>query len=412
MADEEYSQVLTQEKLDCLELDCHLAGSMSEVDSSGTIMSACVLTASSCEMKSSCEEEMDIESGVNVNSVEDIGAPSMKAGRLNNVGYFLTWPQNDMVKEVVLEKICDMFKPKVDYAVVCNEEHKDGTPHVHAVIKFNKRNSCSFDVLDKITGKRGNYQGCRSINSCLDYIAKDGNWCEFGIDLRAHLKKVKKKQNRKSVIAMKMIKDGSDIDDMVDKLPGFTFLNKRKIDDWIDYYEMKKYKKQKLDWNKALEVLALSPLIDTPNGELICSWLFRNIRKPRSFKQKQLMIHGVPNLGKTSLVMFLEKHLKVFHMNLQNNYDDGWKNNYYDLCVIDEFKAQRKIQYLSGWLQGGTFPLNVRYVKMDKMDNVPTLILGNFDLEACYHNCNYTQIEPLYVRLDVVEITQFLEINQ
>ncbi len=364
----------------------------SEEDSSGITTNASVSTVNSSVSKTTSED-----------------STSMVSGCLRGTSLFLTFPQCSSDPKRTLEEIVSMFDPK--FAVVAPELHKDGTPHLHIVIKLKKRRMISFKTLDKITGKRGNYQNARNIDKCLKYVSKDGEWHQYEIDLLDYLKNIKENKSTKATVAMNMVREGKSLDDLIEEMPGFAFTNKRKIEGWIDYFELKKYKKEKLEWTHALQVLALSPLIDTPNGQLICSWLYSNINRPRSFKQKQLMIHGVPNLGKTSLIHFLEKHLKIYYMT-HNEYDDNWQNNHYQLAVMDEFRGQKPIVYWNRWLQGGTMTLKVRYRAPNKEGNIPTIILGNFDLQACYSNCDYTRIAPMEERLEIIEITEYLEINQ
>ncbi len=381
-----------QEEQDSLELDSMSDEPSSEETSSGMILAVDAQTVTSLEPNQTSETGL-----------------SMISGSLRGTSMFLTYPQCDHDPKETLALILKMFSTK--FAVVAGELHKDGTPHLHCVIKLKKRMTVRFEELDKITGKRGNYQNARNINAVLKYCAKDGEWCEHGIDLRDYLKNVKDHKSTKADRAMKIVQEGGTLDTIIEEMPGFAFANKRKIENWIDYYDAKKYKKEKEEWSHALQVLALSPIIDTPQGELICSWLYRNIRKPRRFKQDQLMIHGVPNLGKTSLILFLEKHLKIYYMT-HDEYDDNWRNNYFDLAVLDEFRGQKKLTYWNRWLQGGTMTLKVRYRAPNKEGNIPTIILGNFDLQACYQNCDYTRLAPMIERLEIIEIDQYLEIKE
>ncbi len=389
---DELTPILSQGSQDYLAPGVTLDGHSSEEDSSGTRQRVSVSTANLSDLRTISED-----------------LTSMVSGSLRGTSLFLTFPQCDHDMKQTLDDIVSMFNVK--FAVVAAELHKDGTPHLHCVVKLKKRATIRFTDLDKIVGKRGNYQNARNIDKCLKYVSKDGEWVSHNIDLLEYLKAIKDKTHTKAYKAMVLCKEGKKLDDLIEALPGFTFSNKRKIDGWIDYFEQKKYKKEKKEWSLALQVLALSPLIDTPEGELICSWLYRNIKKRRAFKQKQLMIHGAPNLGKTSLINFLELHLNIYHMTT-DDYDDNWINYGYDLAILDEFRGQKKITWWNKWLQGGTMPLKVRYRSPNKEQNIPTIILGNFCLQECYQNCDYTRIEPMLIRLEIVEITQYLEIKE
>ncbi len=323
---------------------------------------------------------------------------------------FLTWPQCDIAHKIVLDRMKKLFDPL--WCIVAHEDHEDGSPHLHCLCMLKKRTRVSFKALTDVTGKSGDWQLARAYNAVMKYVTKDGDWVAFGIDVDKHLEEVaNKRKTSKADQAASIITAGGEFMDVWKEYPGFALMNKRKIDEVVDFMTIEKYKKMKLDWEIAHQVLISSPIYSLTFGRLIVDWLIRNIRQKRSFKQKQLMIFGKPNLGKTSLIMFLETYLKVYHMP-HHEYDDGWKDNYYDLVVLDEFKGQRPILFLNMWLQGGPYSLKVRYRNIIKYDNVPTIILGNFDLQECYHNCNYTRLESLETRLDMVEIFEYLEIKE
>ncbi len=101
-----------------------------EEDSSGTITPVNVKIASSSDAKSESEEEPS----------------SMIAGSLRGKTMFLTFAQCDQDPKETLDKIVSMWN--VEYVVVAGELHKDGTPHLHAVVKLKKRETIPFLELD------------------------------------------------------------------------------------------------------------------------------------------------------------------------------------------------------------------------------------------------------------------------
>ncbi len=333
-----------------------------------------------------------------------------KVAALRGKCMFITWPQCDKKHEDILARMKVLFDPL--WCIVAHEFHEDGSDHLHCLCMLKKRAQVSFVALNDVTGKSGDYQLARAPNQVMKYVTKDGDYSSMGIDVEKHLEEVRNKvKTSKADKAAGIISAGGEFIDIWKEYPGFALMNKRRIDEVVDFMTIEKYKKMKLDWEAGLQVLISSPIYDLTFGRLIVDWLHRNIRQKRNFKQKQLMIFGKPNLGKTSLIMFLETYLKVYHM-AHHEYDDGWKDNYYDLVVLDEFKGQKKILYLNMWLQGGPYSLKVRYRNIIKYDNVPTIILGNFDLQACYQNCDYTRLESLETRLEIVEIFEYLEIKE
>ena len=97
--------------------------------------------------------------------------------------WFLTYPQNESTINDLLSALSDIA-PILEY-VIAQEPHQDGTPHLHAYIKFKgdgikfKDAPSTFNVLSKT----GNYQPCRSPKAVVTYCTKgDNHISNFDID--------------------------------------------------------------------------------------------------------------------------------------------------------------------------------------------------------------------------------------
>lgn len=75
--------------------------------------------------------------------------------RLNGSGFFLTYPRCDLVKESVLDHLKALGEVKS--AVVAEEKHQDGTPHVHVFVKYFKKLDVRSPKFFDIGGFHGNY---------------------------------------------------------------------------------------------------------------------------------------------------------------------------------------------------------------------------------------------------------------
>ena len=65
-------------------------------------------------------------------------------------GWFLTYPQCELKKEEVLSILSTNFsKQKIVEYVIAEEKHADGSPHIHAFVKFDKKVKFSkkFDLM-------------------------------------------------------------------------------------------------------------------------------------------------------------------------------------------------------------------------------------------------------------------------
>lgn len=93
---------------------------------------------------------------------------------------FLTYPRCTMTKEAVLAQL----KTKGDVQGYCIsvEAHEDGTPHVHAYLRFAKktdvRSATHFDINEAGRVFHGNYQAARKPSEVIEYIQKDGDFIE------------------------------------------------------------------------------------------------------------------------------------------------------------------------------------------------------------------------------------------
>ncbi|ALE29596.1 replication associated protein [Lake Sarah-associated circular virus-6] len=112
---------------------------------------------------------------------DDLGVMSPKKKfRATAKNFALTFPQCDMNKEDAFQKIMDEHKPA--YLCVAEEEHKDGSPHLHALISFSSKKNIKdpkhFDLSDNESTFHCNIQSCKSVADWKRYIKKDGKYKE------------------------------------------------------------------------------------------------------------------------------------------------------------------------------------------------------------------------------------------
>jgi len=106
---------------------------------------------------------------------------------INAKNYFLTYPHCNVTKEAALEKLKSLQTPtNILYIRVCRELHSDGEPHLHALIQFEGRYKCQnirfFDIQNDnaCTTFHPNIQSAKSCGEVQKYIAKDGDFIEWG----------------------------------------------------------------------------------------------------------------------------------------------------------------------------------------------------------------------------------------
>lgn len=330
-----------------------------------------------------------------------VPARNTSAFRLQAKNIFLTWPQNVATKEATSEKIIAIWGDQVSWFVVCEEEHKSGDPHLHAIIAFVRKmfikGKKGMEQLDSITGKHGNYQAVRSLKQTVTYVTKDGQYLSHNIDVPLF---VSAAATKKSTTIATMLLENKTLEEVCEEDPGYFMIHKRKIEDFQVWVERKKAKTLLQTWLP----LDLNAYEDADLQ--IATWLNENIGVDRDFKAKQLYLYGPPDIGKTTLIMNLSKFLRIYYIPVDEVYCCHYEDNDWDLAVLDEFKGQKPITWLNKWLEGAHMLLTRKSISsVTKKKNIPTIILSNHSLQTCYtkalDDCPH-RLDPLYSRLEIL----------
>lgn len=236
-----------------------------------------------------------------------------KAFRLSGKQLFLTYPQCTEKKESVAERIEDFFGSYLPlFYVVCEEAHKDGTPHLHCVIslrkKYDTRNAAALDALSG--GSHGNYQAVRSLKASLHYIIKAGNYIEHGIDVKAWLKAKAAKQSTKGTLVAKLLQEGGSVEEVEEKYPSYYMHSKRKVDEFFDYCQNKRQK---------LELLNSTPPTFRPWQKRLMDYL--NMEDGEETDQILWFYDAQGGKGKSWMTAYLEDHHGALRLS-QTKHDD------------------------------------------------------------------------------------------
>nr|WAE42177.1 MAG: replication associated protein [Cressdnaviricota sp.] len=329
--------------------------------------------------------------------------PKEKKFRMQCKNFFLTFPMCQTTKEVALGRIKDKF-PGVK-ALVCHELHQSGDDHLHVLLLFEtKKHVTSSSYFDFIGGQHGKYEPARSIRNSVEYITKKGDYISEGIAVDEILKK----QSPKSDKIAKMLSEGKSLDDVESEERGFFLMNKRKIEEYESYVQVKKAKEGLKPW-----VEFTPEQIEGMNSSSkeIAIWLNENIQKPRKFKQAQLYIYGARNLGKTTLIEWLRSFVCVYSMPRLEEFYDSYNEDFHSLVVLDEFKAHKSVEFLNSWLEGSTLPYRKKGSQGQKNKNLPMIVLSNYSLEQCYPKmAEMGRLDTLECRLQIVHIDERLNL--
>lgn len=127
-------------------------------------------------------------------------APSTMAGP-HAKQWFLTWAKCTLSKEAALLLITLCVSAPLAAYVICEELHKDGTPHLHAYLKYERKvnlngNMRKFDLRAEGgggTSQNGQMWVCnvttaRGAAQCIAYAKKGGNYISKDVEL--HIKPI------------------------------------------------------------------------------------------------------------------------------------------------------------------------------------------------------------------------------
>lgn len=147
-----------------------------------------VTLKNSDEKKRLCfpEENTEVEKSDNTeNNIETVEIKKKKSFRLASKKLWLTWPQLTLPPKQVLEQIEEVFGVwGVKEHLIVQEEHEDGSPHIHAYLETYKKveikNPQKLHIKNKGKMVFGNYQAAKKSEYILRYATKKFHPDELG----------------------------------------------------------------------------------------------------------------------------------------------------------------------------------------------------------------------------------------
>lgn len=121
-----------------------------------------------------------------------------KEFRINAQNFALTYPRCYLTTDRVQTFIKN--KRAIDHIVTCTEKHKDGTPHLHVYVRFQKKLNIKketfFDIKENDKLYHPNIQVMKYPQKWYEYVKKDGNFIEdFNWDFLSQCNYIKRKND-------------------------------------------------------------------------------------------------------------------------------------------------------------------------------------------------------------------------
>lgn len=323
--------------------------------------------------------------------------------RLSAKGFFVTFPTCTVPKEDVKQRLSEKWNDELNWAIIAQEHHQDGTLHLHLAFSFHeKKNFKDPKCFDFLTGQHGNYQTMKSPLKAITYCKKEDKEPTIIGNLPENNKKAVSNE------VATLLQHGASLRDVSDVAPGFLLLNFKKIEVFQQWVRRENEKRKKLTF-----VPFVLPADSTQPEIMIVNWLNKNIKQPRQFKQKQLVIQGDHDMRKSSLVRELDKYLTIMYMPNLEDFFDQWEENFYDLIVFDEWEYQQhNPQNMNSILDGSVMNLRIKGGQKMKIQNLPVLILTNqCQMEAFGKGVSLVMRDTFLTRVNWVHLSRPLPIE-
>lgn len=269
-------------------------------------------------------------------------------------GWFLTFPKNEQSKEDLLAEL--QVIGDVEEYVIAREMHQDGTPHLHAFVKFGGAGK-RFKQL-KFT-KQGNYQKAKSWKAVESYVKKGG---DFIANIDTDSAKQKKGKHNLMLI-------NADPAELVET-GEIGIMQLKSLLTNVELYKMLKAKRDRPEET------------DYPTD-----------------KQRHIWIHGESNSGKSTK---LEEILEEYKGNtFQIPYNNDWQGYKGERVLwADEYKGQLTIQDLNRCCDGNA-KMNTKGSTITLHRRPQVIIASNYKPEECYNKACPTIVQSILNRFQV-----------
>lgn len=341
------------------------------------------------------------------NSRKIIKQKKEKQNRLQGNNFFLTFPQCKLKKEKFMERLLTVYKLELNWIVTAEENHKDGTPHLHVAFNTKVKSTLYYKKLDEVTGKRGNYQAARNIMKVVDYITKDNAYLiqpdTFkDLDALKLFMKSTAKMLKSDFVATEIEKKKS-IYSISKVEPGFTMMNLKKIQEYESFLKNKPGIKLEFRGFKKTKI---------PEEQIIKDWFKKNVLFKRKWTDQHLFIHGKTQMGKTTFIRSLEEYLNIYYVPMDEEFYDFYSDEF-NIIVFEEFKSQKTIQFLNRFMDGFC-TLKKKGAQIIKVKPLPCIFLSNYHLDECFSKVATNKPEifkTIERRLLQVEVNQFISLT-
>lgn len=278
-----------------------------------------------------------------------------------------------------MRRIKRHFGDNLEHVVVCQENHKTGDKHLHALVKLkDKVNFKDPRWADHFTGKHGRYEGVRSHAKTLKYVVKEGNFVHFGITEEEIHKIIDGGLSVKWANAWKMLKEGKSIAEICDLQPQL----------YVPYIQKLRVAQLEACNLGDLTVKTMHMNSQTTKAMQVAGWVqlwFEDDCKLKGnpLRTKQLWLYGGHGVGKSTFSAALQERVRTFLPEPFEDFYDGFSSTF-DLIIYDEFIGKTPVTRMNTLADGHRTKLRQKGSQVIKARNIPVLVLSNYPPEELY----------------------------
>ena len=333
--------------------------------------------------------------------------------RITGKSIFLTYAKSDKLTKKQISETLKLFceSKSLSGIAVCEELHKDGTKHHHAMLDFSQlfetENARFFDI-DTCHPK---VETIRNRERALGYLLKEDKY----VLMDDHMEKLTMFWDSTVRYQVeRMLKKGYGPDYTAIQLSNYGYKNSAKIRNWWKVLQAGKIREKELQkpgWEVALEKFK-----DLPKEIYECLSIAAECEragKPRPLKTLNLLLWSKePSYGKTTFTQALSKFLRTFDFPT-DGWWDGYDDCFYQIIVWNECSfVGWQIQQINKLFEGSGIQLPIKGAKQTKTDNPLIVCTSNLDLEGLLKQKGYDNektsfyLPILKTRIREVEVTK------
>lgn len=327
--------------------------------------------------------------------------PMSRRFRLRTKALFITYPQCDLPKELVLEAIQSVLTTATNI-MIAQEQHKEGGLHLHILVLMKDSLTISNPSMLDIWTHHPNLQACRNVPKSLVYLTKedseplvwpdDWNW-------KLLIEAQTKKKSVQALEVAKALENGSSLMDLNQTHPDFLLMNLPKVRTYQAFLES-------MNGNQASKIWGPPNLSQDPITNQIGGWLNTNIRNQKP-TNKHLWLWGPTGTGKSHLCMKLDTMLDIYWFPDSEDFHDLFSNDK-DLIVMDDLHANwMTVNKLIKWASPTALPLKIKGGQIVKKKHIPILISSNLSPDEMFwrvKQCEPSHFQALLRRFLIVNV--------